>query len=180
MIEYKDGVFRLTTQSTSYWFRVTKFGHLEHIHYGPKLKDQPVEGLLLKRTAMIGSSVCYDESDPNYCLDNICLEWSGIGRGDYRHSPAELKMPDGTFTCDFLYKSHKVLPGHVPMEQLPTTYGEENECASLELALEDESNNTSDRYYTIRKTNVITRRAVLENHSEVAGDRRLMSMMADI
>lgn len=183
MIEYKDGVFRLTTQSTSYWFRVTKFGHLEHIHYGPKLKDQPVEGLLLKRTAMIGSSVCYDESDPNYCLDNICLEWSGIGRGDYRHSPAELKMPDGTFTCDFLYKSHKVLPGHVPMEQLPTAYGEENECASLELALEDESNNCRlILYYTVyEKTNVITRRAVLENHSDrPLVIRRLMSMMADI
>ena len=102
MIEYRDGVFRLTTQDTSYWFRVTGFGHLEHIHYRPRLKDQPVEGLLLKRTAMIGTSVCYDESDQNYCLDNMCLEWSGIGRGDYRHSPAELKMPDGTFTCDFL------------------------------------------------------------------------------
>ena len=39
-------VFRLTTQDTSYWFRVTGFGHLEHITMA-RLKDQPVEGLLL-------------------------------------------------------------------------------------------------------------------------------------
>ncbi|NLH96278.1 MAG: hypothetical protein GX477_02920 [Clostridiaceae bacterium] len=53
MIDHRDGVFRLTTRNTSYWFRVTKFGHLEHIHYGPKLKDQPVDGLLLKRTSAL-------------------------------------------------------------------------------------------------------------------------------
>ena len=183
MIEYRDGVFRLSTQNTSYWFRVTKFGHLEHIHYGPRLKEQPVEGLLLKRTASIGSSVSYDESDPTYCLDNMCLEWSGIGRGDYRHSPAELKMPDGTFTCDFLYKSHRILPGHVPMDRLPTAYGGENECMTLELVLEDEPNSCRlILYYTVyEKTNVITRRAVLENHSDKPlVIRRLMSMMVDI
>ena len=183
MIEYRDGVFRLSTQNTSYWFRVTKFGHLEHIHYGPRLKEQPVEGLLLKRTASIGSSVSYDESDPTYCLDNMCLEWSGIGRGDYRHSPAELKMPDGTFTCDFLYKSHRILPGHVSMDPLPTAYGGENECRTLELTLEDEPNSCRlILYYTVyEKTNVITRRAVLENHSDKPlVIRRLMSMMVDI
>lgn len=183
MIDHRDGVFRLTTRNTSYWFRVTKFGHLEHIHYGPKLKDQPVDGLLLKRTSAIGSSVCYDESDPTYCLDNMCLEWSGIGRGDYRHSPAELKMPDGTFTCDFIYRSHRILPGHIPMESMPTAYGSENECRTLEITLEDESNGCRIiLYFTVyERTNVITRRAVLENHNDrPLVIRRLMSMMTDI
>ncbi len=184
MIGYSDGVFRLTTQSTSYWFRVTPFSHLEHIHYGVRLdENQPVEGLLLKRTAMIGSSVSYDETDPNYCLDNICLEWSGIGRGDYRHSPAEIKMPDGTFTCDFLYKSYKILPGYVAMDILPTAYGEENECQTLELTLADESNNCRLLlYFTVyEKTNIITRRAVLQNDNDKPlVIRRLMSMMTDL
>ena len=103
MIDFKDNIFRLTTQNTSYWFQITKFGHLEHIHYGSRLKEQSIEGLQLKRTAQIGSTIAYDETDTNYCLDNLCLEWSGVGRGDYRHSPCEIKMPDETFVCDFIY-----------------------------------------------------------------------------
>ena len=183
MIDYQDGVFRLTTQNTSYWFRVTPFGHLEHIHYGPRLKEQSLNGLALKHTAMLGSSVCYDPSDPTYCLDNLCLEWSGIGRGDYRHSPAELKMPDSTFVCDFIYRSHQILPGYVPMESLPTAYGEEADCRTLELALEDTSNSVVLKlYYTVYEgTNIITRRSVLENRrNKPLVIRRLMSMMVDL
>ena len=73
MIDYKDKLFCLTTNNTSYWLRITPFGHLEHIHYGPRLKDQDPDGLALKRTAAIGTSVCYDSSDPNYCLTTCVL-----------------------------------------------------------------------------------------------------------
>lgn len=183
MIDHKEGVFRLTTRNTSYWFRVTPFGHVEHIHYGNRLKEQSPDALALKRTAAVGSSVCYDPSDPNYCLDNLCLEWSGIGRGDYRHSSAEIKMPDGTFVCDFRYRSHRILPGYVPMDSLPTAYGDENDCQTLELTLEDESNQTVlFLYYTAyESTDIITRRAVLENrNTNPLVIRRLMSMMVDI
>ncbi|MBN2851597.1 MAG: alpha-galactosidase, partial [Clostridia bacterium] len=116
MIDVKDQVFRLTTEKTSYWFRITPFGHLEHIHYGNRLIEQPVDGLPVKRTAAIGSSVIYDESDSLYCLDHLCLEWSGIGKGDYRHSPCEVKMPDGSFTTDFIYQSHKITKENTAME----------------------------------------------------------------
>lgn len=183
MIDYSENVFRLTTQNTSYWFRITPFGHPEHIHYGPRLMEQSPDALVLKRTAAIGSSVCYDPSDPNYCLDNLCLEWSGIGRGDYRHSPAELKMPDGTFTSDFRYRSYRILSGYVPMDSLPSAYGDENDCQTLELMLEDESNQAELLlYYTVYdKANVITRRAVLKNRNKnPLIIRRLMSMMVDL
>ncbi len=85
MISFDDNVFRLTTEHTSYWFCVTRFGHLEHIYYGSLLPDdQSVEPLMLKRTAQTGGSVLYDPSDETYCLDTLLLEWSGIGKGDYR------------------------------------------------------------------------------------------------
>ena len=183
MIDFKDGLFMLTTENTSYWFRVTSFGHLEHIYYGPRLKEQPPEALALKRTAVIGSSVYYDPSDTTYCLDNLCLEWSGIGRGDFRHSPAEIKMPDGTFTCDFKYVSHRIINGFIPMETLPSAYGTESECAALELTLKDESNNVILlMYYTVyEKANVIIRRTVLKNNNDKPLTiRRLMSLMLDL
>lgn len=183
MIEESDKLFRLTTNETSCWFRVTEFGHLEHIHYGERLAEQAPEGLVLKRTALTGSSVIYDPKDPTYCLDTMCLEWSGIGRGDYRHSPAEIKMPDGSFACDFVYRAHCIFQGAPPMETLPSSYGEEDACETLEITLEDASNNVELLlYYTVYEaTDVITRRAVLINRNEKPLIiRRLMSMMVDI
>ena len=43
-----------------------------------------MEPLALKRNMPIGSSIAYDLSDAAYSLDTLCLEWSGIGKGDYR------------------------------------------------------------------------------------------------
>lgn len=183
MIAEIKKVFRLTTDETSYWFRITPFGHLEHIYYGSRLTEQDPEGLLLKRTALVGSSVLYDESDPNYCLDNMCLEWSGIGRGDYRESPAEIKMPDGSFACDFIYRSHRRIQGNVNMMTLPKSYDVNDECDTLEITMEDVSNKVGLKlYYTVYpRTNVITRCAVLINNNErPLVIRRIMSIMTDI
>ena len=102
-ITYENGVFALDTRRTSYIFRVTKFRHLEHIHYGEHVEISDAQPLASKHDIQLGSSVMYDTADDNYCLDNLCLEWSGVGRGDYRQTPVEAKMPDGSFSSDFLY-----------------------------------------------------------------------------
>ncbi len=184
MIEEKEKVFRISTSNTSYWFRVTKHGHLETIHYGRRLKqDEDIEALLVKRTIELGSSVLYEQEDRTYCLDNICLEWSGIGRGDFRMPAGEIKMPDGNFTNDFVYKSHRIIKGFVKPETLPSAYGEENECQTLEIKLEDEPTKTElTLYYTAyESTDVVTRRAVITNRAEKPlSIRRLMSMSIDL
>ena len=183
MISAEDGVFRLTADALSYWFRVTKFGHLEHIHFGARLADQAVEPLLHKRTAVLGSSVLYDASDPTYCLDTLCLEWSGIGRGDYRITPAELFMPDGTFTADFQYVSHRIFDGPCAPEALPGATGTAQECQTLTVLLLDSSNHVElTLYYTVYPAcNVITRRTVLRNLNErPCIIRKLMSLSVDL
>ncbi len=184
MIEHRNGEFRLTTKQTSYGFRVTKFGHLEHLYYGARLPDdQPLEPFAVKRTAVLGGGVAYDPSDERYCLDTMCLEWSGIGKGDYRDAPAEIKMPDGTFTADFHYRSHEITPGSAAMQTLPTAYGGAEECETLAVTLTDESNGvTLTLYYTVYgEADVITRRAVLTNGNEKPLTvRRLLSLMLDM
>ncbi len=184
MIDFSGNTFRLSTKDTSYWFRVTKFGHLEHIYYGGRLPDdQSVEPFLLKRTAMLGSCVMYDPSDETYCLDTIPLEWSGIGKGDYRNIPIEAKMPDDSFTCDFIYKFHRVVEGNIHMETLPASYGEDCDCQTLEITMQDQSNDaTLLLYYTVyHKTNVISRRTVLRNENEKPISlRKLMSATVDL
>lgn len=181
LITVKDNVFTLNTANTSYIFRRTKFGHLEHIYYGILLDaEESTDVIAQKNTIPIGSSIIYDESEELYCLDNLCLEWSDNGRGDYRQSPTELKMPDGSFVSDFVYASHYVTKGCVPMETLPSAYdGDE----TLVITLKDTSCNVIlSLYYTLfEKADVITRRVVITNQCDnPIIIRRIMSMIIDI
>ena len=182
MIYVQNGEFQLNTKNTSYWFRVTKYKHLEHVYYGPRLSDsQDMEPLLVKHVMPVGGSVAYTKGDNIYCLDALCLEWSGIGKGDYRDTPAEIKMPDGTFTADFIYQSHTVQDGCVPMETLPTAEG--GDTQTLMITMLDESNMVYlDLYYTVfAEAEVITRRAVLRNENKKPLTiRRMMSLMLDM
>lgn len=182
-ITYDKGVFALDTDRTSYIFRVTKFRHLEHIHYGERVKASDAEALSVKHDIQLGSSVMYDESDDCYCLDNLCLEWSGVGRGDYRQTPIEAKMPDGSFSSDFLYDSHEIVRGCLPMHSLPAAYDDENAAQTLIIRMRERDRAvTLELYYTVfPASNVISRRCVIENNCE--GDislRRIMSMSLDM
>ena len=181
MIECSDKVFRLATDHTAYLFRVTPFGHLEHLHYGGPVSLADGGALAAKTTIARGSSILYDESSDTYCLDDLALEWSGVGKGDFRNPPAELTLPDGAFTNDFVYESHERKDGPLPMEGLPTAYGDDAETLILHLK-EKEAPVTLDLVYTVYPhEDVITRRAVLKNGGEapVIVDK-LMSYMLDL
>ena len=148
MIECNDKTFRLLTDHTAYLFRVTEFGHVEHLHYGGPVSLADGTALGTKATIARGSSILYDESSDTYCLDDMALEWSGVGKGDFRNPPAELTLPDGTFTNDFVYVSHTVQSGPLPMETLPTAYGDGAETLILRLK-EKEAPVALDLIYTV-------------------------------
>jgi alpha-galactosidase len=204
-IHLTGDTFRLDTRTTSYWLRRTPFGHLEHLYYGPRLPapageapaaPSPTKGralwrrggprfagaaepVALKRTAAIGASVEYDPSDPLYVLDNLPLEWSGQGYGDYRFAPVEARMPDGVFASDFTYVRHDVVAGCVPAGGLPTAHdGDE----TLVITLADPSGVELDLLWTVfGDADVVTRRVVLRNRADAPlAVRRLMSGMVDL
>ena len=181
MIECNDKAFRLSTDHTVYLFRVTPFGHLEHLHYGGPVSLEDGNALGVKPSIVRGSSILYDESSDTYCLDDLSLEWSGVGKGDFRNPPAELTLPDGAFTNDFVYVSHEMKSGSLPMEGLPTAYGDDTETLILHLK-EKAAPVALDLIYTVYpREDVITRRAVLKNEGEapVVIDK-LMSYMLDM
>ncbi len=205
MIVQEGKGFRLETAHTSYWFRVTPFGHLEHVWYGPKLKvptvamERGAEGeagactddcgalwdaLSLKRTIAPGSSVIYDVSDPLYCMNVLPQEWSTQGRGDYRETPCELTMPDGTAIHDFQYKGRKIVDGTCEPETLPGAYVTDGGgVQTLVIYLQDSLQKVYlTLYYTVyEETDVITRRAVLRNEEEQSLTiHKLLSSMVDI
>lgn len=176
-----NGTFHIRTARTSYIFRVTRYRHLEHIHYGAAVRMGDVDALSLKRTAPYGSSVMYAKTDETYCLDTLPQEWSGAGRGDYRCPPIEAEMPDGGCTTDFRYAGFELQDGVVPMAcGLPAAIGG---VQTLIVRLRDEPSGAELLlFYTVYPDeDVITRRTVLKNN---AGSpliiRKLMSLCVDL
>jgi len=206
MITIQNKTFILETNNTSYIFKATTHGHLEHIYYGSRLATPDIEALSHKRTARAGSTVAYTQEDLNYSLDRIPLEWSGIGKGDYRFSPAEIKMPDGSFVSDFVYESHVITedgsmsqvhgapgdcspskvaglpPGITDSDTLPLPVPT-NPDTILKINLKDTATalHLTLTYKVFKASNVITRQATLTNQSSApATIRRLSSMMVDM
>ncbi|MBM7829835.1 alpha-galactosidase [Agromyces cerinus] len=181
MIDVSADVFFLQTANTSYWFRITEHGHLEHLHYGPLLPIQDPSALGVKRTLEHGSSVVYAPDDTSYCLDAVPLEYSGTGQGDYRLSPIEVFTAHGVDT-DFRYREHRIIEGVVAADTLPTADGGAG-VETLEITLADElaQLELTLLYTVFPDTDVITRRAILRNTGNaVAEIAQLASLQLDL
>ena len=183
MITVNNRFFSLETDHTSYLFRATQFGHLEHVYYGERVPRDEFEPLLLKRNIMYGSTVAYSQQSDGYCLDNLQLEWSGVGCGDYRQTPLEVKLSDGSYRTDFIFESYEILEGCVAMETLPSAYDEASTAQTLKITMLDQAGGLSlFLFYTVfPSVDVISRRVVLLNTGEKAiSIRRIMSMQLDL
>ena len=178
MISFNDRVFRLETKSTTYAFRIIE-GYPEHLYYGRRVNDVDFTAVAMKNTIDLGSTVKQEGS--KFFLERNLLEYSGIGRGDYRHSPIELLMPDGTFVCDFVYDSHRIIDGAYSAKELPTAYGE---AKTLEITLKDKKFpdiSLKLNYVVFEDCDVICRNVELINDNDgPVYIRKLMSLMLDL
>ena len=177
MITVNDQVFRLDTKGTTYAFRINE-GYLEHLYYGQRVVDTDFGAVALKNTIDLGCTVKTEGS--SFFLERNLLEYSGVGRGDYRHNPIEILMPDGTFVCDFVYEDHRIYDGAYTTEGLPTAYGE---AKTLSITLSDKKFGAIKlvlNYTVFEECDAICRNVELIN-----GDcgaiyiRKLMSLMVD-
>lgn len=181
MIKIENGVFLLETKNTSYLFRVTSRGHLEHIHYGEKISADDAPAMALKNTIMLGTTVAYDDKDTAYSLETLPQEYSGIGKGDFRHSPIEIILEGGSFVTDFVYQSHSISGTPAANEVLPFATGNGD---TLTVVLADKKYPALQlelSYTVFEECNVIARHAKLCNGGE--GDiyiRKFMSFMFDL
>ncbi len=183
-IEISEKTFLLRTDHTAYLLRIDAYGHPEHVHYGAPVALADVEALAYKRTLLYGSEVLYQPGDAAYCLDNIPLEWSGMGKGDFRVPPLEAELPDGTLTTDFLFERYELHPGALPAKTLPGAYCEsESDAETLVLFLREAAFSLElQLIYTVYpQVDVITRRAVLVNREDTGIRlRRMMSLLLDL
>lgn len=177
MICVKNGVFCLETKNTSYLFDTTPTGHLRHLYYGKKLPDADSNTLSVKNTIMLGTQVDCAKGE---CLDDLLLEYSGIGRGDYRHTPMECVMPDGSYVTDFVYEYFTVTEETLELPGLPSAHGK---AQTLSVRLKDTLFDVALMlHYTVfEECDVIARCCQLINgENKDVRIHKLMSFMVDL
>ena len=162
MILHNNGLFHLKNDTLSYLFQVSKYGQLQHVHFGAPVSTGDAYALTCRPGLGWGSFVVLEDSDPESCLDFLALEWSGSGRGDYRESPLEL----GGVSSDLRYVNYSILEGPAMMTcGLPQAHGD---CETLEITLEQPGLRVK-LYYTLFDT-AITRRTVVEFEDWMVSD----------
>lgn len=177
-------IIHLNTRNSSYIMDVLPTGELQNLHYGKRLRAmEDYYPLQPKNHVPYGSMVYTDPSHPNIGLDDQCLEYSGLGRGDFREPAIELTFADGSITTNFSYKGHKSYKGRVGIPGLPSAVGGEENCETTEIELYD-----TDKglllilfYCVYEELDIITRFASLKNSGgSRVNIRRMMSAQLDL
>jgi len=180
MIIIKDKVFQLDTEHTTYLLRVDETGHVRTEYFGKKIRaSENYEFSKEKWSFPYGSSVVFDESHPELSLDNLSLEYSTVGKGDFREPSILLKMKSG-FTIDFQYLGFDTKQGVDDLTILPTPH---SAAETLVLHLEDKLSKVllDLTYIVFSDSDVIIRNTKLINKaSEEIKINKLMSFQIDL
>ncbi len=177
--------FILNTANTTYIFRVDETNHLEHLYYGRSIRDcDNFIAMYDKHSIAKGNMVSYSEEHPTYTLDNMLLEYSSPGKGDYREPAIVVRSENGNTCGDFLYREHRIINGKPrSFSGLPESYIESGTAMTLVVVTVDPVTNLKlEHYYTtFDATDVIVRKTSLTNNStENVTIERLMSIQLDL
>lgn len=185
MIRQLGNLFVLDTANTTYAFQVLPSGHLEHLHYGQKIRidgEEEAVALTEKRLCLPGNAVCYSPEYPALGLEDVCLEMSAMGKGDIREPFIEVTHADGSATSDFLFEKAEIKEGKTPFATLPGSYEEKGGVQTLTVTLRDWQYDLTLElhYFVFAEYDVISRSAKLFNTSEEEIElERLMSLQLD-
>lgn len=169
MISFHHHLFHLSTQNTSYIFRVEPAMHLEHLHYGSKisLNHDTERALKQKHSSLPSATTCYSRDFPNLSMELLRSEISTLGKGDYGDPFVELQFSNGSSTCDFIFDSYKISDHAPELPNLPSALPPlSGSSHTLEIYLK-EANHLPVRmtlFYTVyEECDVIVRSSSIEN-----------------
>lgn len=204
--------FLLNTANTSYAFHITAEGLAEHLHYGSRIElpkvNNPIgepTGEASEQSRLIsdtframtekvshakGTTVNYSK-DSLTVTEDMLLEVSSLGKGDFREPAVILEYADGTRTSDFIFRSYRTepypalrgLPGALPPLSDEMSEDSSSDSNTLTITLVERHRSAElDIIFTVYEdADVITRRCVLRN----TGDQpikihKLMSLQLDL
>lgn len=181
--EGKTPGFILDTKNTTYAFYVRESGQLEHIYYGAKAVIDDPSAYKEPKAGEPGNVVVYSKDTPGMSLESLCLEMSGVGKGDIREPFVDLIAANGSTTTDFIYESDEISRGKDEFKTLPGSYDDNDDVDHLCITLRDKNNgwHLKLHYYVYEKEDVITRSAQFINDGSSAITLlRLMSLQLDL
>jgi alpha-galactosidase len=132
----KEKIFHLQAGETSYLMQVTKYGHLAHLYWGPKLRGSSLQHLIRFKDRAF--SPVYEQLGREYSLDHLPQEYPAYGNSDLRSPAFQVQLNNGSTVTDLLYADHRIMKGKRGLQGLPATYVEhETEAETLEIKLLD-------------------------------------------
>ncbi len=132
----ENRVFKLDTPNSSYLMGIVdKEGFLGHIYYGKRLEEDGVAYLMRTQEAPFVPEV--NDRERGSFMDSFPMEYPTHGTGDYRQDCLSVRTKDGYNAVQLTYVSHQIYDGKKKLEGLPATFGEETECKTLEIRMED-------------------------------------------
>jgi len=96
----------LQTESSSYVVRILKEGHISSLYFGPRLENRDDFSSLYKRRESAYGVTYFKDSQ--YSMHTDRYEFSHYDKGDYREASIDLQYADGSITCEFFYKTHRI------------------------------------------------------------------------
>ncbi|HCW54670.1 MAG TPA: alpha-galactosidase [Clostridium sp.] len=160
----KNRVFKLDANNTTYMIAIVdKENFVGHVYYGKKVIDNNLNYLLrLNEPPFVPSK---NNRDRVSFYDSFSFEYPTHGIGDFRETAFEVKDPNGNTACKLQYVSHEIYKGKKRLENLPSTFGNEDECTTLELKCVDNDLNLEVTliYTVFENLDAITRSVKVKN-----------------
>ena len=178
--------FVLDSARTTYAFRMLPTGQPEQLYYGKKLpltEEAALDAITEKHACAPGNAVRYDAEHHEIALEDFCLEFSALGKGDLREPMLELVNPDGSRTNDFLYESFVIDDAQPAQHPLPGSYAEDGKAEHLCVVYRDRNYGLAleTHYYVWADCACICRKSVLRNDASVPVEiERLLSAQLDL
>ena len=176
--------FLLDTESSTYVFRILPTGQPEHLYYGPSLRvDEPseLEALSEKHVFPPGNTLVYDQEHKNCSLEDVCLEFSALGKGDQREPFLEITFPDGSRSPDFTYESHELSDCPPELTPLPYAYREDGKAEHLTVTYGEAGGKLRLELHYCLFGDCLCRHSVLLNRGDETVELdRLLSMQLDL
>lgn len=169
MISLQNNIFHLFTKNTSYVFRILKTGHAEHLYYGAKLNQLPLDITALFGKYSINNNrydLAIDKNNEDILLNSMPLEFSSEGKGDFK---TPLISALNKKTLDFRYKGHVAKKGISRIKaSLFQAIASEEDATSLEVEFEDKNEGLTLTlvYSVFFESDTITRRIIVRNKSK--------------
>ena len=176
--------FVLDTPKSSYALRILPTGQPEHLYYGPRIpieRPSDFDALAEKHAFPPGNTIVYDQEHKEYSLEDLCLEFSALGKGDQREPFLEIGFADGSRSPDFTYLSAEITDTPPELGELPAAYSEEGKVEHLILRFRENAEDLLLELHYCIYGESICRHAVLLNQGETAVELdRLLSLQLDL